>query len=272
MHDLLKVTLKSVMPPALLRALRPKRRHADVWGGARYGLRGLHLPGGRRFIYRPSTADRMVCEQIFFSRDYATDHLARAKEIGDFYETCPDPIIVDAGANMGAAAVWFALTYPKAKVLAVEPDAANYGLLTRNAASFPSVVPLNAAIAAHSGTLYLNDPGVGAWGYRTAEQPGERSNAVEAMTLEQVLAKSSGTPFILKIDIEGAESDLFSRHAAELDQFPLVIIELHDWMLPRESSSLNFLKWHVEMKRDFVNYGENVFSISNTINAGSTRS
>lgn len=266
MHDLLKATLKSVMPPALLRALRPQRRHADVWGGARYGLHGLRLPGGRQFIYRPSTADRMVCEQIFFKRDYATDHLARSKEIGDFYETCSDPIIVDAGANMGAAAVWFALTYPNAKVLAVEPDAANYGLLKLNTASFPSVLPLNAAIAANSGTLYLNDPGVGAWGYRTADQPGERSNAVEAMTLEQVLAKSSGTPFILKIDIEGAESDLFSRHTAVLDRFPLVIIELHDWMLPRESTSLNFLKWHVEMKRDFINCGENIFSISNTMN------
>jgi hypothetical protein len=88
---------------------------------------------------------------------------------------------------------------------------------------------------------------------------------LRAMTLEQVMAKSQGTLFILKIDIEGAESDLFSRHTEELDRFPLVIIELHDWLLPRESNSCNFLKWYVEKGRDFVHFGENVFSISNTI-------
>ncbi|MGA7816378.1 FkbM family methyltransferase [Caballeronia sp.] len=265
MHDIVKSTLKDMLPPALMRLLRPKNEPSDAWGTVRYGLHGLRLPGGRRFIYRPSPPDRMVCAQIFFQRDYATEHLGRSQEIVDFYRACPDPIIVDAGANIGAAAVWFALTYPKAKVLAVEPDVSNYELLKRNAISFPSVVPLNAAIAATSGTLYLNDPGVGAWGYRTAEQPTDRSYAVEAMTLEQVIAKSSGTPFILKIDIEGAESDLFSRHSEELNRFPLVIIELHDWMLPRESNSRNFLKWHVEMERDFVYFNENVFSISNTI-------
>jgi hypothetical protein len=36
-------------------------------------------------------------------------------------------------------------------------------------------------------------------------------------------------------------------------------------MLPGESNSRNFLKWHVEMKRDFVQVGENTVSISNSI-------
>jgi FkbM family methyltransferase len=265
MHDLIKNAVKDIVPPAVLRLLRPNHVSSDAWGRVKYGLRGLCLPGGRRFIYRPLQEDRLVCQDIFFRRAYTTEHLSRSQEITDFYQSSTDPIIVDAGANIGAAAVWFALTYPKAKILAIEPDVSNYELLTRNAIAFPSIVPLNAAIAASSGTLYLTDPGLGAWGYRTEEQPTERSYAVDAMTLEQVIAKSSGTPFILKIDIEGAESDLFSRHSEELNKFPLVIIELHDWMLPRRSNSRNFLKWHIEMQRDFVHFGENVFSISNTI-------
>lgn len=266
MHDLVRSILKDMLPPGLVRLLRPKNRSLDAWGAVRYGLHGLKLPGGRRFNFRSSVADRTVCKEIFFRRVYATDHLHRAQEIVDFYRACPDPIIVDAGANIGASVVWFALTYPKAKILAIEPDVSNYQLLKSNSMSFPAVVPLNAAIAATGGTLYLDvDPALGACGYHTAEQPTEHSYAVEAMTLEQVMAKSSGTPFILKIDIEGAESDLFSRHSEELNRFPLVIIELHDWMLPGESNSRNFLKWHVEMQRDFVYSGENVFSISNTI-------
>lgn len=264
-RDFIKYTVKDMVPPAILRLLRPDDGSPDAWGTVKYGLNGLRLPGGRRFIYRPSVEDRRVCRDIFFERAYAMEHLSRRQELVDFYQSSPDPIIVDAGANIGAAAVWFALTYPKAKILAIEPDISNYELLTRNSTSFPSIVPLKAAIAANSGTLYLTDPGAGAWGYRTAEQPTERSYAVDAMTLEQVMAKSSGTPFILKIDIEGAESDLFSRYSEELNRFPLVIIELHDWMLPGKTTSRNFLKWHIEMKRDFVHFGENVFSISNTL-------
>ncbi|SAK43402.1 hypothetical protein AWB80_00591 [Caballeronia pedi] len=264
-RDLIKHTVKDMVPPVLLRWLRPGNASTDAWGPVKYGPHGLRLPGGKLFTYRPAMADRRVCWDIFFQRCYASDHLSRAQDIADFYESNPDPIIVDAGANIGAASVWFALTYPRAKILAVEPDISNYELLNRNAASFPSIVPVNAAIAAHSGKLFLTDPGEGAWGYRTAEQPSERSYEVDALTLEEVIAKTSGTPFILKIDIEGAESDLFSRYSEQLNSFPLVIIELHDWLLPGKSNSRNFLKWHIDMERDFVYYGENVFSISNSI-------
>ena len=118
---------------------------------------------------------------------------------------------------------------------------------------------------ARFGTLYLNDPGAGEWAFRTADRPMENGYAVDALTLEDVMPASGVTPFILKIDIEGAESDLFSRHCDALNQFPVVVIELHDWMLPGESNSRNFLQWHVEMKRDFVQMGENAFSISNSI-------
>ena len=126
------------------------------------------------------------------------------------------------------------------------------------------IIPLNAAIAAKRGTLYLNDPGGGEWAFRTAEQPTEKGYAVDALTLEDVMP-SGTTPFILKIDIEGAEADLFSRHCDALNMFPVIIIELHDWMLPGESNSRNFLQWQVAMKRDFVQVGENAVSISNSI-------
>jgi FkbM family methyltransferase len=267
MHDLFKSVVKDMMPPGLLRLLRPANEPSDAWGHARYGAHGLVLPGGRHFEYRPCEADREICRQIFFRRDYATDHLARATEIAAFYDACPDPLIIDAGANIGAAAVWLALTWPKAKLVAIEPERNNFALLHRNAQSFPSIRPVNAAIAASAGKLYLNDPGGGEWAYRTGSEPTGNGYAVDAFTLEDVMAQTAGTPFILKIDIEGAEADLFSRHCEVLDRFPLIVIELHDWMLPGESNSRNFLRWHVEMGRDFVQFGENAFSISNSIRA-----
>lgn len=47
---------------------------------------------------------------------------------------------------------------------------------------------------------------------------------------------------------------------------PLMIVELHDWMLPRTANSANFLKAVAARNRDFVFRGENVFSIRNPLN------
>ena len=37
---------------------------------------------------------------------------------------------------------------------------------------------------------------------------------------------------LIKIDIEGGESELFEKNIEWIEKFPLIIIELHDWMLP----------------------------------------
>ena len=69
-------------------------------------------------------------------------------------------------------------------------------------------------------------------------------------------------PFIAKIDIEGFEDDLFSKNTAWIDRFPLLIIELHDWMLPWKSTWRNVLSAVSGLNRDFIYISENVFSVS----------
>ena len=58
--------------------------------------------------------------------------------------------------------------------------------------------------------------------------------------------------FITKIDIEGFEDDLFSSNTDWIDDCLLLIIELHDWMMPKTANSNNFLKAISAKKRDFV--------------------
>jgi hypothetical protein len=48
-----------------------------------------------------------------------------------------------------------------------------------------------------------------------------------------------------------------------IDRFPLLVIELHDWLLPGQSTSRNFLREIALRDRDFVYRGENIFSIAN---------
>ena len=70
-------------------------------------------------------------------------------------------------------------------------------------------------------------------------------------------------PFIAKIDIEGGEADLFSQTVEWADAFALLIVELHDWLLPKEGTSHSFLAYVGSRNRDFIHIGENVFSIRN---------
>ena len=56
------------------------------------------------------------------------------------------------------------------------------------------------------------------------------------------MAPDGPTWFVVDGDIEGFEKDLFSQNTEWVQLFPLLIIELHDWMLPREANSEIFLE------------------------------
>jgi hypothetical protein len=79
--------------------------------------------------------------------------------------------------------------------------------------------------------------------------------------LQQYPMSAGFLPFMIKVDIEGYESVLFEENVDWIDAFPLMTIELHDWALPGQGTSKNFLKAIAGRDRDFVYLGENVFSI-----------
>lgn len=221
----------------------------------------------RAFFHRGSHADQSVIQSILHEQCYAFEHLRRAGDIQKAYQTMLQhgqvPLILDAGAHIGASVVYWAKHYPQAHITAWEPDAANFEILTLNTRGLNVDLRL-AALGATSGEMTLVDPGEGEWGYRIqAEGVGPRVVVESASTM--VAAKRAGgyCPFIAKIDIEGGEAELFAQDTDWVDFFPLLIIELHDWLLPGRANSQNFLRCVASKKRDFVFRGENVFSIAN---------
>ena len=66
-------------------------------------------------------------------------------------------------------------------------------------------------------------------------------------------------PFICKVDIEGGEEFLFSKNTEWVARFPVIIVELHDWMLPWQRNSRNFLKRIANLDFDIIWRGENMF-------------
>ena len=208
--------------------------------------------------------DLKVAGKIYRSEDYDLARLRRWPDIEACYRRVAAegqvPLIVDCGANIGASALYFAEQFPRAKVLALEPQPGNFDLLSSNCAGNASIVPLRAAVASEDKRGALLDPGKGNWGFRVSERA---DGEVEMVSINTLLRRHGGAPFIVKIDIEGFEGELFSRNLEWLDRFYVLIIELHDWMLPRQRSSQSFLRAVGALDRDFLQVGENVFSIAN---------
>lgn len=209
----------------------------------------------------------VVC-QIFINNDYGLEKLSRGKELIAYYKKIIDgrntPLIIDCGANIGMSVRYFSDTYTQAHVIAVEPDASNLELALRNNKS-SLITNLLAGIGCSDTKAKIIDPGLGSWAYRVEENENGPINIISVNKILNDYSQEKYIPFIIKIDIEGFEANLFKNNTEWIDKFPIIIIELHDWMLPKQGSSNSFLLQMAKRKRDFVYYGENVFSISNTL-------
>jgi FkbM family methyltransferase len=158
----------------------------------------------------------------------------------DWNFSVPPKTIVDAGAYTGLSTVFFATRYPEAKIIAIEPDRANFELLMLNTTNISNVHTIRAALWAESGTVSLRDPGDGAWSFRLAESDQfRRGNASEgadratlsvtAVTLTDVM-RDHGLEKIdlLKLDIEGCEKELFENSGPWIENVQAICLELHD--------------------------------------------
>lgn len=223
----------------------------------------------RPFLFRKdSVGDCSVIQQIFQDGDYDLAPFAQNSNVNPFYVSLlasgKAPLIVDAGANIGASVVYFSGMFPGSRILAIEPEANNCVLLRKNCEGLNFVL-LEGGIGNKNGNLFLSDPGQSDWGFRVQDQgefPVRVFGAEEAIDAQMSLGY---VPFIFKIDIEGGESELFRENTSWLTRFPLVIIELHDWLLPGKATSRSFLQAISALNFDFVYRGENVFCFNNDL-------
>ena len=221
----------------------------------------------RIFRHRGSKADKSVLQKIFKNQEYSISRLNRFNEImANFYDILNSgkkQLIVDVGANIGASVVWFSVNFPGSHIMAFESDVPNFELLAANSSGLDVEIH-NVALGSADGWVSLIDPGRGESAYRTVlSEHGTRRLVSLPRILSEKISKGF-IPFIIKIDIEGGEDNLFKNDAVIINEFPLLIIQLHDWLLPSQRSSRNFLNWVAEHNRDFVYSGENIFSIRNS--------
>jgi FkbM family methyltransferase len=215
-----------------------------------------------------NTIEYYTFVNMFGYEFYRLGQLARRNEIGAFYQSQQlggkTPLIVDCGSNVGLSLLYFAFQYPHARIIGVEPDAGNFAKSVALTRQHPSVQVINAGIASAEGFASLVNTGKGNDAFRTevSEAGGVRLVSVEGILRQQ---DDAVVPFLIKIDIEGFEQNLFEKNVGWIDRFPVLVVELHDWLFPAQGTSRNFLTAIAGRERDFVHYGENFYSIRHQI-------
>lgn len=174
----------------------------------------------RRIWVRPFAGDIFILYEVLQAETY----LVPDKQIDpESVET-----IIDCGANIGLTALYLAGRHKNARIISVEPDPANFELLKLNTQSEPRIVPVQAAIVGGIGRPVVLSQDRPAWGNAVVNAAtGARGVEVPGVTMAE-LCVSHGvkTIDVLKVDIEGAEEEMFSTPDF-LEHTRFVMIELH---------------------------------------------
>ena len=188
--------------------------HRRIWS-KKHGLQDITVPGLPHPVsVRCGTADASTFEKIFVWNDYDLDYPAGVKTV------------IDAGANIGLSGIYFATRFPDAKVVAIEPQGENFRLLERNTRHYPQVFPLHAALWSDDTTLGLSNPDDRVDSYQYS--PDAAVETVPAFNMTSVLSRFEMPRVdVLKIDIEGAETEVFARKPEWVGRVGMFIIELH---------------------------------------------
>ncbi|MFN3734241.1 FkbM family methyltransferase [Comamonas testosteroni] len=239
--------------------------------GKRVEVKNIDFGAGEsNFFYRPeSIGDVGVIKQIFTEKQYEYDWFFQGKIIRgiflDIKNNGRKPLIIDAGSNIGASALWFSARFKGGTVVCIEPETNNCEILRKNCAG-KDIYLFEGGLSDEVKVAYLDDPGESDWGFRVNGE--STSNPVLCTSVKNVLQAFSEDiyqPLILKIDVEGSEDLIFSNPDLWINKIPLIIVELHDWMLPKKNTSANFLKTLCSHDFEIITRGENIFCFNKTI-------
>jgi FkbM family methyltransferase len=184
----------------------------------------LYRPGAERAVYvpaaggaitvRPGTSDIRVLDDTFVSLYHVPPAEVEAPRL-----------VVDLGSNIGTTVAHFAQLWPDATIVGVELDPENARLARANVARFGERCTIvQAAIAAADGELrYTPSPGE-EWGYRAGAAG---TSVVPALSLETLVAGLPCDVDYLKVDVEGAEAEVFRTGGDWANHVRVLKCEVH---------------------------------------------
>ena len=187
-----------------------------------------------RVRYLSRSSFRIALGEIFFKGDYR------------FTAKTDAPVILDCGANIGLATLFFKHFYPKARITAFEADPDTASALKANIANnhLQDVEAHNLMLANGEGarSFYAStDPQGNLMGSANPERLADhREVIVQAARLSRFI---SGPVDLLKLDVEGSEFDVLEDLIASgaIAQIQSMVIEYHHKIGAAPSRLASFL-------------------------------
>ena len=151
-------------------------------------------------------------------------------EIYKFNSKNDENVIIDCGANIGLATIYFKLRFPNSKIIAFEPDPNIFDVLNANIKSFNfSNIDLhNSAISNIEGFVNFEMNGALS-GMISNSALNSNTVSVKSVRLKDLLAKYNQIEF-LKIDIEGHEDYVMEDIKEELIKVNYLFLEYHSFI------------------------------------------
>jgi FkbM family methyltransferase len=170
-------------------------------------------------LFRPGTTDLKVLLDTFAHKYHLPPIDLR-----------PDCVIVDLGGNVGYTVVHLAFLYPKSRIIAVELDRDNIEIASQNTRFHQERCKLiHAAIWSADGQVQYG--GSGEWAFHVVEgHLDDKSNVRQApaRTIDSIFEECNlDTVHYLKMDIEGAEANVFQGPMSWINHVQSIKIEVH---------------------------------------------
>jgi FkbM family methyltransferase len=169
---------------------------------------------------RDKFADKYTFKQVFLEDQY------------NFKFPFTPSTMLDGGANIGLASVYFAHRFPNTKIVAVEPNEENFKMILKNTVNYPNVFAKQGGIWNDNKRLAIIDKAAYDNSFMVTEVAENTPDSLPAFSIHSIMQEQGwSTLDVLKLDIEGSEKEVFEKNVEEwLPHTRMLIIEVHDNM------------------------------------------
>ena len=195
------------------RARRAAKLGFSFWGTSFSSFpRSIWLNGER--IYLSAPLERSLINDVinvWLDDEYGLSQIGKTRPV----------TILDLGANIGLFSIWARKFFPDAIIHAYEPNPRILRYALQNTASL-DVQVVASAVGSTSGLTHIHDAGECRRAYTSRSSTGD----IEITSLAQIVRRIGGRVDLMKLDIEGAEWELFDDPCS-FDGVDIIRMEYH---------------------------------------------
>lgn len=187
---------------------------------------------------RNASEAKAIYDSLFIRKDY------------DVSLNNKSPKIIDCGAHIGLATIYFKKKFPHAQIIAIEPNPQTLKFLKKNlnANHVEDVEVIWGALSKSSAKtlpLYIDPNSTNPWSWDDSiikdiwsDRPSRKTKTIVEVPIVHLSKIITSKVNLVKMDIEGAECEVIEEADNKLDLVDSIIIEVH----PTPKTPLSYLK------------------------------